>query len=164
MFAIAEVQGYAQLDRKSRLFVEALFEGCSQGEAARRAGFTGNDEYLYAAGSKLVRTGKVQRVLNQAWVRSGASIDTTLRQAAEVQTRAFHAWQSKPERSDRKQAFDEWHKTSALIAAIHGKIGFKVENHLTTINHVVLTPSLQEELIRQRREVVTPLENQRKSA
>ncbi|MBS0229481.1 MAG: hypothetical protein JSS23_12425 [Proteobacteria bacterium] len=164
LFAIEQVQGYAQLDRRTRLFTQAIFDGCSQAEAARRAGYEGTEANLYAAASRQMRTAKVQKVLNQAWVKSGASIDLTLRQAAEAQARAFNAWRHCTDRKDRKQYFDEWQKTSTLIAMIHGKIGFKIENHATTINHVILTPSLQEELVRQRREVVTPLTNPRAAA
>lgn len=158
LFAVEQIEGYGSLKRKERLFVQAIVEGCSQKDAAERAGILGNDEYRYAAGSRLIRSRKVQKVLNQAWVRSGASIDLTLRQAAEIQARAFHDWKEKEDRKDRKLAFNEWLRASTLLAGIHGKLQLKVENH-THLNHVVLTPQLMQELVQQRRGIVTPLIN-----
>lgn len=156
LFAVEQIEGYGSLKRKERLFVQAIVEGCTQKDAAERAGIVGNDEYLYAAGSRLIRSRKVQKVLSQSWVRSGASIDTTLAQAAEAQARAFLEWKEATDRRDRKQAFDEWQKASTLLAAIHGKLQLRMESH-THVNHVVLTPELMQELVEQRRTVVTAI-------
>lgn len=131
LFAVETVQGYAQLGRKEQLFAQALFEGRSQRDAARHAGITGDDSAVDVAASKLVRTGKVQAVMNQAWTRSGASIEDTLRQAAELQRRAFAEAATSGALSNRKVAFEQWLKTSALIASIHGKLSVKVTGTVT---------------------------------
>lgn len=160
LFELSQFEGYGQLGEKERLFVQALCEGCTQLQAIERAGVEGNDEYLSAAASKLVRTGKVQRILRQAWSKSGASLDATLRQAAQVQERSFEEWKAAETTKERKFAFVQWLKTSQLLAAIHARI--KVDFAATANpNHVILDNKLQERLLAARRQVVVPLVNDR---
>jgi hypothetical protein len=139
LFAVETVSGYGALGRKERLFAQALFEGCNQSEAARRAGVTGSDEYIRKAASKLVTKGNVQALMNQAWARSGASIDDTLRQAAELQRRTFREAQEAPSPERRKEAFTQWRESSALIASIHGKLQLKISADVHHSGEISLT-------------------------
>lgn len=142
LFAVETVAGYARLGAKERLFAQALFDGCTQREAIKRAGVTGSPEVLDVAASKMVRTAKVQAVMNQAWARSGASIDDTLRQAAELQRRAFAEATGADSAIARKTAFQQWREASALIASIHGKLSMKVEHsHSGEIGVAVTVPA-----------------------
>ena len=141
LFAIETVAGYGQLCAKERLFTQALFEGCTQREAIKRAGVAGSDEVLDVAASKLVRTGKVQAIMNQAWARSGASIEDTLRQAAELQRRAFHEATTATSAVGRKTASQQWREASALIASIHGKLSVNVKHeHSGEIGVTIAVP------------------------
>lgn len=156
LFTLESVVGYGVLKARERKFVQALFEGCNQSEAARRAGVTGSEEYIRKAASKLVAKGNVQALMNQAWARSGASIDDTLRQASELQRRTFaeSIEAQSPER--RKAAFAQWKEASALIAAIHGRLTVNVNakvNHLH--EHVITVPEeALPAMAQMRREVV----------
>lgn len=160
LFTVESVQGYAVLPRKERQFVEALFGGCSQTEAARRAGIEGSEEYLRKAACKLVRKGNVLAVLNQAWVRSGASIDTSLKQAAELQQRTFAEAQSAETPEKRKAAFAQWRDTTALIASIHGKLSLRIDgtmHHRHDVHGLAITvpESALPALAQMRRDVIS---------
>lgn len=159
LFTVETVQGYGTLGAKERLFVQALFEGKSQREAARAAGVVGDDKRLDEAGCKLARTGKVSALMNQAWARSGASIDDTLRQAAEIQRLTFAEAATAPTAERRKAAFDQWAKTAALIASIHGRLQLNVtgsvaHTHTGEISFA-LPPSALPVLAQMRRDVVS---------
>ena len=159
LFAVETVSGYATLRAKERLFVQALFEGKSQREAARAAGIAGDDKRLDEAGCKLARTRKVAALMNQAWARSGASIDDTLRQAAELPRTTFAEAMAQPTAERRKAAFDQWAKTAALIASIHGRLQLNVtgsvsHNHTGAVDFV-LPPSALPVLAQMRRDVVS---------
>lgn len=136
LFELAEVDGYAVLNRREQLFAQGLFEGQSQREAAKRAGFKGSEQCIDAAASRAVKNVKVQRLMNQAWSRAGVSIDGTLRQAAELQARAFREARDAETAERRKAAFAQWKDASALIASIHGKLTLKVE-HSGTVRSVI---------------------------
>lgn len=159
LFTVETVQGYGVLRAKERLFVQALFEGKSQREAARSAGIVGDDKRLDEAGCKLAKTGKVRAIMNQAWARSGASIDDTLRQAAEIQRAAYAEAMAQPTAERRKAAFDQWAKTSALIASIHGRLQLNVTGSVAHTHtgevSFVLPPSALPVLAQMRRDVVT---------
>jgi len=158
LFAVETVQGYGTLGRKERLFVQALFEGKSQRQAAREAGHLGSDEVVDVCASKLVRTAKVQAVMNQAWARSGASIDDTLRQAAELQRRAYQEASNGDTAEKRKLAFHQWREASALIASIHGRLQVKIDanvNHSGSIG-LQLAPDALPLLAQLRRESIEP--------
>jgi len=133
MFALQEVEGYAAMTPRFRRFAEALLEGRTQRDAARAAGYEGNDNVVDVAASRLMHSPKLQRVMNQAWTRSGASIDTTLRQAAELQQQAFLEATTSDNRAHRLESFRKWKDASTLIASIHGKLQVKVD---TTITHL----------------------------
>lgn len=159
LFAVETVSGYGALGAKERLFVQALFEGCNQSEAGRRAGLTGTDDYIRKAACKLATKGNVRALMNQAWARSGASIDDTLRQAAELQRTTFAEAMAQPTAERRKAAFDQWAKTSALIASIHGRLQLNVtgsvsHNHTGAVDFV-LPPSALPVLAQMRRDVVS---------
>lgn len=159
LFAVETVSGYGALGAKERLFVQALFEGCNQSEAGRRAGLTGTDDYIRKAACKLATKGNVRALMNQAWARSGASIDDTLRQAAELQRTTFAEAMAQPTAERRKAAFDQWAKTSALIASIHGRLQLNVtgsvsHNHTGAVDFV-LPPSALPMLAQMRRDVVS---------
>lgn len=159
LFTVETVQGYGALGAKERLFVQALFEGKTQREAARSAGIQGDDKRLDEAGSKLARTGKVSALMNQAWARSGASIDDTLKQAAELQRLTFAEAASAPTAERRKAAFEQWAKTAALIASIHGKLQLNVTGSVAHTHtgevSFTLPPSALPALAQMRRDVVT---------
>jgi phage terminase small subunit len=158
LFTVETVQGYGSLGRKERTFVQALFEGCNQTEAGRRAGIIGSDEYIRKAACKLATKGNVQALMNQAWAKSGASIDDTLMQAAELQRLAFGEAKEAPTAERRKAAADQWVKTSALIASIHGRLNLNVSGSVahTHTGEVafVLPPSALPVLAQMRRDVL----------
>lgn len=158
LFALETVQGYGALGAKERLFVQALFEGCNQSEAGRRAGITGSDEYIRKAACKLATKGNVQALMNQAWARSGASIDDTLKQAAELQRRTYAEAMQEPTAARRADAFNQWAKTSALIASIHGRLQLNVTGSVAHTHtgevSFTLPPSALPALARMRRDVV----------
>jgi hypothetical protein len=131
LFALEEIEGYGVLTRRERLFAEALFEGKNQREAAIAAGITGTDEVINVSASKLVRSVKVRKLMNQAWDRAGASIETTLRQAAQLQQQAFLEATTASNRDERLEAFKKWKDASTLIASIHGKLQVKVDSTVT---------------------------------
>lgn len=127
LFELDQVEGYAALARRERLFAEGIFRGLTQREAAKQAGVGGDDTVVDATASRLLRSVKVQRVLNQAWVRSGASIDTTLRQAAEIAMRAFNEWQNGNTAERREAARKEWQAAAAFIVQVHAKLQVEVK-------------------------------------
>jgi carboxylesterase type B len=100
----------------------------------------------------LLKTAKVQGLLNQAWVRSGASIDTTLRQAAELQARAFREAINSDTVEKRKLASAQWKDASSLIASIHGKLTLNVK-HTGTVEFS-LPPEALAALTATRRELI----------
>ncbi len=159
LFTVESVQGYGALGRKERLFVQALFEGRTQREAARLAGHMGSDEVLDACASRVVRNVKVQALMNQAWARSGASIDDTLRQAAELQRLTFAEAACAASAPRRADAFAQWAKVSTLLASIHGKLQLKISGDVQhTVNGEVaftLPSSALPVLAQMRRDVLT---------
>ena len=126
LFTVETVQGYGALGRRDRAFAEAIFAGCNQTEAARRAGIDGEDSYVRAAGCKLAAKSSVQAVLYQAWAKSGANIDTVVRQAAAISARAFNDWQQEETPERRASARTEWKEAATLLASIHGKLQLKI--------------------------------------
>ncbi len=123
LFTLEEIEGYSELRPRERRFAEAIFSGCTSREAAKRAGIEGNENVVDATASRLLRSVKVQRVMNQAWAKSGASIDATLRQAAELQQINFAAAKNETlNLTERAAAFRRWRDASALIASINGKL------------------------------------------
>ncbi len=91
-FRLEEVAGYGGLSRRERVFAEAIFAGCNQTQAARRAGVLGGKSNVRAAGAKLAAKPSVRAVIYQAWAKSGANIDDTVRQASAIAGRAFTDW------------------------------------------------------------------------
>lgn len=157
LFSLADVAGYSDLSRKDRLFAQALFEGCTQRDAARRAGVEGSDEVVDVAASRMIRSPRVQSLMNQAWSRSGASIDATLRQAAELQKIAYQEQLASQNRAEREAAFKRWKDASMLIASIHGRLKVQVTgeiNHNIQGTMVVLPASALQGMAQMRREVV----------
>lgn len=154
LFAVETVQGFGALKFKEQRFVQALFEGRTQRDAARAAGYEGSDEVVDVCASKLVRRGKVNALMNQAWTRSGASIDDTLRQAAELQRRSFCEAQEATTAERRREAFRQWREASTLIASIHGKLQLKVSADVNVTGQVgfVLPPEALPVLAQMRRE------------
>lgn len=153
LFVLETVQGYGALKPKEQLFAQAIFEGHSQRAAVKLAGFTGTAATLDVQASRLLKTAKVQGLLNQAWVRSGASIDTTLRQAAELQARAYREAIESDTVEKRKLAASQWKEASSLIASIHGKLTVNVK-HSGTVGFT-LPPEAVAELTAIRRELIT---------
>lgn len=157
MFGMEQVQGYATLRPREQKFVQALFEGATQREAMQRAGYNGSSQNgADVTAHKLAKSGRIQAVMNQAWLKSGNSIDTTLRQTAEVQARAFDEWQKGTSAANREQAFTEWLKASTLLASIHGKLSLKVEGEFTH-KHLVISPEMENKLIDARRRTLIHL-------
>ena len=159
LFTVEAVQGYGALGRRERVFASAIFAGCNQTEAARRAGIEGEDSYVRGAGCKLAAKGSVQAVLYQAWAKSGANIDTVVRQAAAISARAFHDWQQGETPERRAAARTEWKDAASLLASIHGKLQLKISGDVQhTVNGEVaftLPPSALPLLAQMRRDVLT---------
>jgi hypothetical protein len=132
LFELADVEGYGVLTRRERIFAQAIFDGCTQREAARRAGVTGSDESADVAASRLIRSPQVRRLLDQAWTRAGADISQTLREAEEVRRRAYRELIDAPNSKRGKDALDQWKVAATLIATIHGRLSLRVEGQ---INH-----------------------------
>ena len=158
LFTVETVQGYGALGRKERDFAAAIFAGCNQTEAARRAGIVGEESYVRAAGCKLAAKSSVQAVLYQAWAKSGANIDTVVRQAAEIAGRAFTEWQRGESPERREAARREWKEAATLLASIHGKLQLKISGEVQhTVNGEVaftLPPSALPVLAQMRRDVL----------
>jgi len=127
IFEVAQVHGYGALKRRERLFVQGLFEGKTQREAGRMAGLIGTDEAVDAAASRLVRNAKVSAVMNQAWARSGADIDDTLRMITELQRKTFREAQAADSPEKRREPIRQFCGVTALIASIHGRLSMRVE-------------------------------------
>ncbi len=133
LFDVADVEGYSVLGRREQLFVAAIFAGCSQREAAKAAGYKGTEEVIDAAASRAIKNVKVQRLLNQAWHRSGARIDRVVRDAAEIMQRAMAEWRNGESAERRAAALKEWREAATLLASIHGKLQIKLSG---TVNHL----------------------------
>ncbi len=131
-FRLEEIAGYGGLSRRERLFTEAIFAGCNQTQAARRAGVLGGESNVRAAGAKLAAKPSVRAVIYQAWAKSGANIDDTVRQASAIAGRAFADWMEGESPERRAAARAEWQAAAALLASIHGRLGIKVEG---SVNH-----------------------------
>ena len=140
--------GYAHLSPREQKFVRALFEGKSQRDAAKEAGIAGLDSVIDVAASKLVRRGKVQALMNQAWAKSGATIDETLKQAAELAKRAFCEAQGAENAAKRREAFVQWRDAAALLASIHGKLTLNVSGQLNHHHTVTVTAEAREQLLK----------------
>jgi hypothetical protein len=153
LFNLAEVEGYGVLTKKERDFVRAILEGASQRDAAKAAGMEGSENVLDAAASRKVRSVKVQKVLNQAWDRAGASIDLPLRQAAEMLCRAFAEWQRGATAEQREAARAEWQAAASYIASIHGKLKLKIE-HDVRVHEVPVPEAALSSLAQMRRDVL----------
>jgi hypothetical protein len=133
LFGLDDVEGYAALTPRERRFAAALMSGATQREAAAAAGIIGQEGAIDVQAHRIVQRPKFQRVMNQAWARAGASIDTTLRQAAELQQQSFLEATTSANRANRLEAFRKWKDASTLIASIHGKLQLKVD---TTVTHL----------------------------
>jgi hypothetical protein len=132
LFDLTEVEGFGKLTRREKDFAEGIFAGLSQRQAARSAGVKGDDASVDVIAHRLMRSPDVRRFLGQAWQRSGASIDETLRQAARVQARAMTDYENATNREARAAAIKEWRDASTLIASIHGRLSVRVDGQ---INH-----------------------------
>lgn len=130
IFDVAQVHGYGALKRRERLFVQGLFEGKSQREAARMAGLSGTDEAVDAAASRLVRNAKVSAVMNQAWARSGADIDDTLRMVTELQRKTFAEARAADSPEKRREPIRQFCGVTALIASIHGRLSMRIDGNV----------------------------------
>ena len=130
IFDVAQVHGYGALKRRERLFVQGLFEGKSQRDAGRMAGLVGTDEAVDAAASRLVRNAKVSAVMNQAWARSGAAIEDTLRMVAELQRKTFNEAQAADSPEKRREPIRQFCGVTALIASIHGRLSMRIDGNV----------------------------------
>ena len=153
LFVLDTIQGCSSLKAQEQLFAKAIFEGHTQRQAAKLAGYTGSAGTLDTQACRLMKTAKVRSVLEQAWVRSGASIDTTLRQAAELQARAFREAIDSDTVEKRKLAAAQWKEASTLIASIHGRLTVNVK-HSGTVGFT-LPPEAVDELTAIRRELIS---------
>jgi phage terminase small subunit len=152
LFALADVAGYGALSQRERLFVEGLMAGKTRAEAARAAGVTGSEENVRTAGSRLAAKPRVAAVLAQAWRRSGANIEQTAAQAAEIASRAAEKLREATSPKERAQALREWDRASTLLASIHGKLQLTINGQmLHDHNHMLMTPELAERLVASRR-------------
>jgi hypothetical protein len=152
LFAVETVQGYGALKRRDRLFVQALFEGKTQREAAREAGYLGSDEVVDACASRAVRNAKIRAVMNQAWARSGASLDDTLRQAVELQKKAYHEAVNEPTAERRREALRQWCAVTDRLLRIHGKGELKQPEGAGAEGGLMLPPNALQVLAEMRRE------------
>jgi hypothetical protein len=130
IFDVAQVHGYGALKRRERMFVQGLFEWKSQRDAARMAGLVGTDEAVDAAASRLVRNATVSAVMNQAWARSGAAIEDTLRMVAELQRKTFNEAQAADSPEKRREPIRQFCGVTALIASIHGRLSMRIDGNV----------------------------------
>jgi hypothetical protein len=130
LFTVETVQGYGSLGRKERLFVQGLFEGKSQRDAGRMAGLVGTDEAVDAAASRLVRNAKVSAVMNQAWARSGAAIEGTLRMVTELQRKTFNEARAADSPEKRREPIRQFCGVKALVASIHGRLSMRIDGNV----------------------------------
>lgn len=152
---LREFDGYGELRAREVKFAEAVFQGMTQRAAARAAGVRGSEEVCDQAGHELMRRPRVQRLLAQAWGRAGASIHSTLAQAAQLQKQAFAEIQQSTAASHRRDAFKMWRECSTLIASIHGKLTLNVTgqiDHAHTHVGFMLPPTALPVLAQMRRE------------
>jgi hypothetical protein len=155
---LADFDGFGALKRRERLFAEAIFQGMTQRAAAKAAGVEGSSEVLDQAGHSLMRSPRVQRLLAQAWTKSGASIHRTLAQAAQLQQQAFCQLQNSDATSERREAFRQWREASTLIASIHGRLSLRIDgdiNHYVDGSVNVIPPSALGILAQMRRDVMS---------
>lgn len=127
--------GFGDLSRREQLFAEGIFSGLTQRAAAAHAGVTGPTEQLDQAGHAMMRNPRVQRVLAQAWAKSGASIHRTLAQAAHLQQIAYEQAIRADTAKTRETAMRQWKDASALIASIHGKLAVRIEGTVSHDHH-----------------------------
>lgn len=132
---LATFSGHADLSRKEQLFAEGIFSGMTQRAAAAHSGVTGPTEQLDQAGHAMMRNPRVQRVLAQAWAKSGASIHRTLAQAAHLQQIAYEQAVRADTAKTRETAMRQWKEASSLIASIHGKLAVRIEGNVTHDHH-----------------------------
>lgn len=158
LFALETVQGYGALKPRERLFVQEIFAGATQRQAAKAAGFIGTEASLDVTACRLLKTAKVRAVIDQAWARNGADIDETLRQATHLQKIAYHEAHHAETAERRKLAAQQWREASALIASIHGKLSLRVDGDIS-VKHsgqigVTLPPEACQGLAQMRREAL----------
>lgn len=154
---LADFSGFGELRAREVKFAQAVFQGMTQRAAARAAGVRGSDEVCDQAGHEMMRRPRVQRLLAQAWLKAGASIHETLRQAAQLQTQAFAELQRSDSATVRRDAFRLWRDASTLIASIHGRLTLNIQGevfHAGQINHLVIPPSALSALAQMRRDAV----------
>lgn len=132
---LASFSGFGELSRREQLFAEGIFSGLTQRAAAAHAGVTGPTEQLDQAGHTMMRNPRVQRVLAQAWQKSGASIHKTLAQAAHLQQIAYDQAVRADTAKARETAMRQWKDASTLIASIHGKLAVRIEGNVTHDHH-----------------------------
>jgi hypothetical protein len=156
LFDASSASGWAALTPREQRFVQALLEGNNQTKAAEIAQIANTPNAQAVGAHRLVRQPRVRAVLGQLWTRAGASMTGTLRQAAEIQARAFAQWQEGSSSANRKEAFEEWLRASTLLASIHGKLQIKVEGSVEH-RHYVITPEMESDLIEARRRTVIHL-------
>lgn len=156
LFDLAQVEGWGVLTRKEREFARAILEGCSQREAAKRAGYEGSEEVIDAAASRAVRSVKVQRLLSQAFDRAGASIELPLRQAAEILVRAMAEWRRGTSAETRAEARKEWEAAASYIASIHGKLKLRIEGQVHHLHQdiIPIPPESLPAIAQMRRDVI----------
>ncbi len=123
---LSQFDGFGSLSKREQDFAAAIFEGLTQRAAAARAGVTGSPEVLDQAGHSLMRNPRVQRLLAQAWAKSGASIHRTLAQAAHLQMLAYQQAVEADTAKVREAAMKQWAQCSTLIASIHGKLSLNI--------------------------------------
>ena len=123
---LSQFDGFGSLSKREQAFAASIFEGLTQRAAAARAGVTGSPEVLDQAGHTLMRNTRVQRLLAQAWAKSGASIHRTLAQAAHLQMLAYQQAVQADTAKVREAAMKQWAQCSTLIASIHGKLCLNV--------------------------------------
>ena len=128
---LAAFSGFGDLTRREQLFAEGIFAGLTQRAAAAHAGVTGPTEQLDQAGHTMMHSQRVQRVLAQAWAKSGASIHRTLAQAAHLQAIAYEQAVRADTAKARESAMKQWRDASALIASIHGKLAVRIEGSVS---------------------------------
>ncbi len=146
LFDLSEVEGYASLSKRERVFVECVFAGLSRTEAARRAGYTGDDDVLAVTACRVLKRAKVGRLMGQAWSRSGADVAETLRQTVELQRRAYFEAVNAPTAERRRESYKQWIAASTLLASIHGRLNLNVRG--TVVHAQAITPEMRAELER----------------
>lgn len=83
IFAIIYSGDIMALSKKRQIFIDEYLKSFNATQAARAAGYSGNDNVMAQMGHKLVRDGKIAEIIRQRLQESAMSADEVLQRLAE---------------------------------------------------------------------------------